>query len=228
MPREHSTNQDLSKVCVCPWSKGAELFQPTQMAPLPIMVIPWGGLNHSRGGCSPDFGVCMNSKFYSVNSGKGEVFGTQTLHRNFLKKGWYWRQIRFTASKLNFCGFLYLEVVPLVLNLKEFFFFLLFSFLCCWICKAAALTLCILQFSLWRNNDLSVSYICVTACLCTQTVRHLGIIRFYLIFLSKLSYSHTLILSQLINIMWGVFFKLCAFLDFLFRKQKGSISKVKL
>lgn len=149
--------------CADPWSKGAELLSAHTNGPSAHNVdsLRWCGENHSRGGCSPDFGVCMTSKFYSANSGKGEVFGTQTPQQSFLKKGWYWRQIRFTASKLNFCGVLYL-------NLKEFFF--LFSFLCCWICKAAALNLCVLQLSLWRNNDLSVSYICVMACPCTQTV----------------------------------------------------------
>ena len=39
--------------------------------------------------------------------------------------------------------------------------------------------------------------------------------------------SHILILWQLLNIMWGVF-KMCAFLDPLFRKQQSSISKIKL
>lgn len=48
----------------------------------------------------------------------------------------------------------------------------------------------------------------------------LGIIKFSLTFLSNFSYSNTLILWQLIYILWGFFYKLCKFWTF-FRKQIG-------
>ena len=59
----------------------------------------------------------------------------------------------------------------------------------------------------------------------------LGIIRFYLTFLSKFTYSHihklfTYSYSVTTYLHYVMFFMLCTFWEFLFRKRKGSIYKV--
>lgn len=149
MPGELSTNQDLSSKCVSVCSnpgskKGAWLLRPTQMAP------------------QAHNGVSLRQFAWTLSLAQVKekylwhIFYTRVSQRKVDIEG----RLDLLASKLNFCGFLYLEVVRLVLNLKEFFFFSCvgFSVLCSWICKAAATALCMLQFSLWRNCDLSVSY----------------------------------------------------------------------
>lgn len=94
-------------------------------------VAPRGGLNHSRGGCSPGFGVCMNRKFLSL------------CRTEFLDERLILGQIRFTASKPNFCGLYILKRC----NMKELLLYLSLS-----------LCLFVLQCSLWRKVTPKILY----------------------------------------------------------------------
>lgn len=156
MPGELSTNQDLSSKCVSVCSnpgskKGAWLLRPTQMAP------------------QAHNGVSLRQFAWTLSLAQVKekylwhIFYTRVSQRKVDIEG----RLDLLASKLNFCGFLYLEVVRLVLNLKEFFFLVLafLFFVLEYVRLQLPLSACC--NSLCGENVTSQCLICLPECSCT-------------------------------------------------------------